>query len=228
MKVRITNLGAVKDAEIAVKPLTVFVGSNNTGKTWTAYTLAALFTPVSWEKYESSYIDGDCLEHYPILEKAISDFIEDGRTSIDLVQFFETSGLDYINGVAKLATSWIQEFIGSKLATLQDLDMRIELAELRSKIIDNITASKLELKQAVSKDGDALLNALKERGNSTLYFYTQKSGIPEDYPTRAIKLFISGAVFSGIHRAVYRNVFFFPAERTAFMPLVLCNINSAN
>jgi polynucleotide 5'-kinase involved in rRNA processing len=40
MKITISNLGVVKKAEIDVKPLTILVGENNTGKTWLAYTLA--------------------------------------------------------------------------------------------------------------------------------------------------------------------------------------------
>ncbi len=43
MKVTIKNLGAVREAEIELKPLTVFVGPNNTGKTWTAYIVSAIF-----------------------------------------------------------------------------------------------------------------------------------------------------------------------------------------
>ena len=42
MKVEIRNLGVIKKAEIDLKPLTVFIGRNGTGKTWTAYTLASI------------------------------------------------------------------------------------------------------------------------------------------------------------------------------------------
>ncbi|WP_165774562.1 AAA family ATPase [Candidatus Viridilinea mediisalina] len=45
MKAIIQNLGSVSAAEIELKPLTIFVGPNNAGKTWTAYTLASLFAP---------------------------------------------------------------------------------------------------------------------------------------------------------------------------------------
>ncbi len=42
MKTTVRNLGVISEAEIELKPLTIFVGPNNTGKTWLAYTLAVL------------------------------------------------------------------------------------------------------------------------------------------------------------------------------------------
>ena len=36
-KLHVENLGRIKQAELSIRPLTVFVGPNNTNKTWTAY-----------------------------------------------------------------------------------------------------------------------------------------------------------------------------------------------
>jgi len=41
--ISISNLGRVKNADIELKPLTVFIGPNNTGKTWSAYLVYAIF-----------------------------------------------------------------------------------------------------------------------------------------------------------------------------------------
>ena len=43
MKISISGLGVVPPLQIDLKPLTVFVGENGTGKTWTAYTIASIF-----------------------------------------------------------------------------------------------------------------------------------------------------------------------------------------
>ncbi len=40
----IKNLGPVKDAEINLQPLTLFIGNNNTGKTYAAYALYGCFS----------------------------------------------------------------------------------------------------------------------------------------------------------------------------------------
>ena len=41
-KLRVQNLGRIADAELSIRPLTVFIGPNNTNKTWTAYALYGL------------------------------------------------------------------------------------------------------------------------------------------------------------------------------------------
>lgn len=47
MKLTVHNLGRIKDAELDIKPLTVFSGHNGTNKTWVAWALFQLLRPVS-------------------------------------------------------------------------------------------------------------------------------------------------------------------------------------
>lgn len=51
MKIKVSNLGIIKEAEIELKPLTVFIGRSGTGKTWTAYTLASIFSKYGFQEY---------------------------------------------------------------------------------------------------------------------------------------------------------------------------------
>lgn len=48
MKLIVDKLGRIDHAEIEIKPLTVFVGENNTNKTWAAYCLYGLARHLSW------------------------------------------------------------------------------------------------------------------------------------------------------------------------------------
>ena len=43
MKIKFENFGNVKKGEIELKPLTAFIGSNNTGKTYCTYSIYGLF-----------------------------------------------------------------------------------------------------------------------------------------------------------------------------------------
>lgn len=58
-KLRVQNLGRIADAELSIRPLTVFIGPNNTNKTWTAYALYALAKWLSgsfanlWRRYHN-------------------------------------------------------------------------------------------------------------------------------------------------------------------------------
>jgi hypothetical protein len=48
MKLSVRKLGRIAQAEIDVRPLTIFVGPNNTNKTWVAYCLYALAQKLSF------------------------------------------------------------------------------------------------------------------------------------------------------------------------------------
>lgn len=50
MKLYVRNLGRINEAELDIRPLTVFVGKNNTNKTWVAYSLWALLRNLTWRR----------------------------------------------------------------------------------------------------------------------------------------------------------------------------------
>ena len=58
MFLEVKKLGRIKEAKLEIKPLTIFVGENNTNKTWLAYLLYGIF------QYETIV---------SILKKAVSD-----------------------------------------------------------------------------------------------------------------------------------------------------------
>lgn len=51
MKVTVHNLGVIKEAEVDLKPLTIFVVPNNAGKTWLAYTISSVLIRHGLEGY---------------------------------------------------------------------------------------------------------------------------------------------------------------------------------
>src|ERR1700722_13247756 len=48
MQLSIRNLGCIESADVPIAPLTVFIGPNNTNKTWAAYALYGLAKAVSY------------------------------------------------------------------------------------------------------------------------------------------------------------------------------------
>ena len=44
INVNIENLGIIKEANIQLKPFTVFIGENNTNKSWLAYSVFGVFS----------------------------------------------------------------------------------------------------------------------------------------------------------------------------------------
>ena len=59
MKLTVHNLGRIKDAELDIKPLTVFSGHNGTSKTWLAWTVFEHLRLVSTEQSAAAVIDSE-------------------------------------------------------------------------------------------------------------------------------------------------------------------------
>jgi predicted ATPase len=83
MKIRFENFGNIKEGEIELKPLTVFIGPNNTGKTYCAYSIYGIFD------YTPIYISGN-IEDFKInelddeLENIIKESKERGYVKINM------------------------------------------------------------------------------------------------------------------------------------------------
>ena len=72
MEISIKDLGAVREANIELKPLTIFVGPNNTGKTWAAYIISALFGARACSEYLDAYVNGDLADNYLPIDDALT------------------------------------------------------------------------------------------------------------------------------------------------------------
>ena len=73
MKVTFRNLGVLKeDATIDIKPLTIFIGPNNSGKTWLAYALSGIFGLYGSREYIRAYAE----KQVPIIYESLNDAIE--------------------------------------------------------------------------------------------------------------------------------------------------------
>ena len=220
MKVAIKNLGAVREAEIELKPLTVFVGPNNTGKTWTAYTIAAILGYYGWFEYKKAYETGTISHAYPALDAAINQLLEEGNAKINLIQFFDENFNNYVNNVSKLSSQWMRKFMDAGHAAFDDMEVQMDLHDVQQDIMNGIRLIPLEEKLSVDEKGEALLNAVKEKNEPDIYFYTTGS-IKDKLPLRTIRNFVAGYVFMFFHIALYHFAYYFPPERTAITWLVM-------
>ncbi len=223
MKVQILNLGLIKCAEIDLKPLTIFVGPNNTGKTWAAYVLGAILGRAGWERYEEAYVSGEVSETYPTLDNAIQQILEEGNAQVDLVQFADEYGERCINSVARLAPRWMQEFMGTERVSFSDLEVRVWLEERKEHFLERVKAQGISGRISVNpQTGRALLTGAKKPQEPLLYFFTAEEGdieALEKLPLQAIRKFVVGGHFHALRRALYTDASIFPTERTTFISL---------
>src|SRR5579885_1115001 len=92
MKVSVRNLGVIKEASFDLKSLTVFIGPNNAGKTWLAYSLAGILSSFGSSQYTQAYTEKRVLHTYEPLDTAIERVLAEGNATIDLRQFAEEYG----------------------------------------------------------------------------------------------------------------------------------------
>jgi AAA ATPase-like protein len=217
MKIAVHNLGMIKEAEIDLKPLTIFIGPNNAGKTWLAYTLSAILGQYGWPKYTNACIADEIKDTYPILDTALDQILEGGNATIDLVQFTKEYGEVYINNVARFARRWMREFMSTARASFENLEVYVSLTESKENIMAQVLSHSLTRKLSVGKR-KPLLNALKEPEKRELYIYTStEESISEKLPRRAIKEFLVLSAFDVLNRIFFSDTPTFPAERTTFI-----------
>ncbi|MFP4101724.1 MAG: hypothetical protein ACLFWZ_14195, partial [Coleofasciculus sp.] len=222
MKIELVNLGVIQKAEIELKPLTVFIGENNTGKTWTSYTLASILGGYGLSQYLKAYLKGETTQAYPPIDNAIAQILAEGNAQVDIVQFARDYAELYINDVARLAPNWMPEFMATERVNFQDLQIKISLAGTKDEVLHKLQHTFFEQQLSVSpQSGAALLNALKEEDDSILYFYTlseSKGSILQKLPERAIKEFVIKIIIVEVHSALYSaGIYLFPTERTTFI-----------
>lgn len=218
MEVTVRNLGLIKEADIDLKPLTIFVGPNNAGKTWLAYALSGIFGWYGLAKYIKAYAENRVSPAFPPLESAMKQALDEGNAKLDFVQFADEYSELYFNHVASLAPQWMQEFMGSDLALFDDLNIHVSLGETKDHFLQSALARSLrdELSFGRGRRG-ALLTMLKESGKKELFMYTAAQGaITEKLPEQGIREFIVGTIFQGLHTLLYERIYVFPTERTTF------------
>lgn len=103
MRITIRNPGIIKnEASIDLKPLTIFIGPNNTGKTWLAYALFGILSSYGLNRYLQAYTEEQFSNTYEPLNDAVKQVLAKGSTTIDLYSFANEYAEAYFNNVAKL------------------------------------------------------------------------------------------------------------------------------
>ncbi|WP_445635466.1 Endonuclease GajA/Old nuclease/RecF-like AAA domain-containing protein [Nostoc sp. DSM 114161] len=221
MKVKIYNLGVIAKAEIDLKPLTVFIGRNATGKTWTAYTLASILGQHGTEKYLKAYLDKITQNRYPIIDNAIEQFLQEGTIHFDLVKFAEDYAETYINEISCLASSWMNNFLDTEHSNFEEMKVLFDLTKVKQKILDKIKNSFLDRHFSFGYENKNLLHIFKQKGENNIYFYivsNSESNIFKKLPRRVFEQILFQEIFEILRVSIYSYIDIFPTERTAVVP----------
>lgn len=224
MQIIVRNLGVIKEAEFDLKPLTIFVGPNNEGKTWLAYTLAGIFGAYGFSQYIFAYRNGQVPDSYPLLEQAIERVQKNGNATIDVVQFLEESGEFFFDRVANFACRWLPQYMGTREASFENFKIKINQTESRGVLVERLLS--FETKTEIPA-GKPIFNIRKKAGERELLVftstqYTSSEGTPEEpvignFPPDVIKDFLVQSVFVLFQLLLYPAVRILPTERTTYI-----------
>src|SRR5260221_557613 len=171
MKIEICNLNDISRAEIDLRPLTIFIGTNNMGKTWIAYILSGIFGSRGWEEYSQAYARGQLPKSYPSLDAAIEDVLAKGNATIDLYKLAEEYGEIYFQNVADYARNWMNDYMETQLANFSNMKVSINLAEIKAVFLEQVEKYPLLIRVA-----GGLFTIRKEQDDKTLYAFTSIEG----------------------------------------------------
>jgi energy-coupling factor transporter ATP-binding protein EcfA2 len=221
MRVGIGKLGIIENTEIDLKPLTIFVGPNNAGKTWLAYALAGILGGYGWNEYARAYVVGKIPEKYPPLDEAIEKLLTDGNATIDLYKFVEDYGQTYCESIANFAGSWMHKFMSTRPAVFENMQISINLGNTQADFLRRIEKYEIDDERSI---GGVLLIVSKKAGTRIASIYTDMEGKGKATDklfaaTTGIKRRLVQTLTAAIHRSLYTNVQVFPVERTAFITL---------
>lgn len=209
--VEIKKLGAINHAKINFNPLTVFVGENNTGKTYSAYLIGYTFSLHSLFDFLNEYHTGQTKVKFSEVDDLVEKIFQEKRGQIDLKSFITKNNKKYINCICdEIVPKKFQKFLASDSASFKTIKMKMDLKNTASVQIKNLLKySKYHC--------DFLNDIWKESkfqvkiNDGVISLSSEKNS---DIELNKLKRIVFLSIFSIIHRSVFNEVYFFGAERT--------------
>ncbi len=221
MKVSVRNLGVIKEASFDLKSLTVFIGPNNAGKTWLAYSLAGILSSFGSSQYTQAYTEKRVLHTYEPLDTAIERVLAEGNATIDLRQFAEEYGERYFNDVAQYAKTWMGRFLGTQLVSFDNLDISLSLTEDKAEFLRRVSqysrtnlvaGSVLTIRKSASDDRVFVFTTTDVEGSEG-----QTELLGERIPLEEVKERLVNFIATALRRSLYPHIAIFPTERTTLV-----------
>jgi ABC-type branched-subunit amino acid transport system ATPase component len=192
MKIKLKNLGAIKQAEFEIGDLTIICGKNNTGKTYTTYALFGFLD------LKNKFL------RITVPDASVEDLLHDGSTSIDLMH--------YATQIDNILQTACQEYSKQLAITFASEKSLFQTSKFSIEIAKNLSLEK-EFKQTIgSGEGEMFSLTKEENSNDLLISLLSKEKIT--FPHHIIKDIIANFIIEILFDNLLPNVFIASAERT--------------
>ena len=196
MKVKIKNLGILKQAEFSLGDFTIICGGNNTGKTYATYALFGFLD--TWRRLLTWPTFG--------LKEKINQLLSDGVISLDLQEYVQQCEIILTTGCQRYIRQ-IPEVFAANEERFKNVDFQIELnfdnIQFQNKYERKISTATLEIISINKPEDEPYLSI-------TLLTETEKINLPVHFLEDIIYDSIQDIIFSQF----FPRPFIASAERT--------------
>ena len=216
MKIKFTNLGSIKSGEIELKPLTICIGPNNTGKTYSAYCIYGILDP--------AVVPLDL----NVFDEFIDELTERGYIEIDLEKIIINHANLILNDLCKIfVEKAIYKFMQtSKKGLFDNTKIEVELSEEDLNFMfKHLMNSEIKGGIGVTKDKELIVTE-KKKNEKILRVYTRvenekdREAINQIFSDKKIlRAMLIANVLSVILGGIRKDVAVLPAERLALVTL---------
>jgi ABC-type lipopolysaccharide export system ATPase subunit len=221
MKIRFANLGNLKSGEIDLKPLTVCIGPNNTGKTYSAYCIYGILDPAIVPFY-ADHTDLNLFDEF------INELTERGYVEVDLEKIIKNYTNLILNDLCRvfveeaiykfMQTSKKMIFDNTKIVVaLSDDDLNF--------MLNNLVDFEIRKGFSVTEDKELIVTE-KKKNEKILRIYTRvedekdREVINRIFTNKNIlKSIVIGGILSVILGCIRKKMAVLPAERLALVTL---------
>ncbi|MDB9434156.1 AAA family ATPase [Microcystis aeruginosa] len=199
MKVKIKNLGILKQAEFSLGDLTIICGGNNTGKTYATYALFGFLD--NWRRLLTEPRFG--------LKEKINQLLSDGVISLDLQEYVQQCE-SILTAGCKRYIQQIPEVFAANEERFKNVDFQIELnfdnIQFQNKYEKKISTATWEIISISKRENEPYLSI-------TLLTETEKINLGGDF-LEYIEYIISNSIQDIIFSQFFPRPFIASAERT--------------
>jgi len=195
VKIHFENLGNIAKGDVEINNLTIFAGSNNTGKTYVAYTLYSLF-------------DKNFQVHLEELNPIIENIYKNGFYELDLNTFFENYYQKMKQELEVAFSKSLSLIFSANENEFENAQIQFELneTELKKDLLKTAHRSNINL----GKKGKIVFNVLKDEDSFILKLILLDDTIPKELINDKLKAVLNRFIFNRL----FSNAFLLPAERT--------------
>ena len=200
MKIKVKNLGVIKQAEFSLGDFTIICGENNTGKTYATYALYGFLD--LWRKRFSF----DDYRYIP--DKAFDELRENGVTRLNIAEYAQNAQ-KILDRICRGYTLDLHDVFAASEEKFQDSKFQVFLEN----DVLSYSLKPMSFERNIGI-GRQTLSLTKEKGNEELEISLLVDRQIRNLPPRFIERRIAGAINKIIFSPLFPTPFIASAERT--------------